>query len=438
MSYPYTKPTPRYGFRRSWNDPNTGLVGSGPGRPLRTYITDAEVGLPQKVSGFGDSAETPISSGIFNIGPASIFSRGVFTPDPPWATPRYIASQPDGFNGLGGCLSCGGLGAFGAIPTCDANALISWIVDRLGKVPPFSSLPNLEVCVLGKCTGINVKKEALNAVTKGLTALGDAKLNDIIAYAEKGASALKGYMATNIIPTLVKNIKAALPSGIASYIPVTDVMLINLFNKFADEMVSWAQNCKSGIDQSNLLTMSASIGQYPMCRDPSSDPDGDGWGWENGKSCKVSSFPFCKSASDPDGDGWGWENGKSCVVPSTISADDAAVQALTYAQDVSIKPFDMTRASKIDVSQLSTIAAEQANCAAAGGEWYPGGAECDVPAGGGAIYNCRAPVTTTEKRYYCVPAGTSGAVSIDTGSSDSNLPLILGAAAIVALFLFMR
>ena len=26
---------------------------------------------------------------------------------------------------------------------------------------------------------------------------------------------------------------------------------------------------------------------YPKCVEPSSDPDGDGWGWENGKSCRV-------------------------------------------------------------------------------------------------------------------------------------------------------
>jgi hypothetical protein len=48
------------------------------------------------------------------------------------------------------------------------------------------------------------------------------------------------------------------------------------------------------------------------------DPDGDGWGWENGKSCVIptnSGTPFCQNPnSDPDGDGWGWENGRSCLV----------------------------------------------------------------------------------------------------------------------------
>jgi len=73
------------------------------------------------------------------------------------------------------------------------------------------------------------------------------------------------------------------------------------------------------------------------------DPDGDGYGYENGKSClvgviaddgaesqpdSVTMFPACTSdATDPDGDGYGYENGKSCLVASTddtgVSDDDA-------------------------------------------------------------------------------------------------------------------
>ena len=109
---------------------------------------------------------------------------------------------------------------------------------------------------------------------------------------------------------------------------------------------------------------------WPTCASAASDPDGDGWGWENNQSCVVAAtnnnqcnwygtyyplcvnagsdwgwennqscvsraacatvpnglpttgsssssaqFPNCVSAaSDPDGDGWGWENGRSCVV----------------------------------------------------------------------------------------------------------------------------
>ncbi|MEV6204500.1 cellulase family glycosylhydrolase [Streptomyces sp. NPDC051771] len=81
---------------------------------------------------------------------------------------------------------------------------------------------------------------------------------------------------------------------------------------------------------------------YPYCVNGSaSDPDGDGWGWENNRSCVVrgssadtgsgggstggtapNGYPYCANgtASDPDGDGWGWENNRSCVVRGS-SAD---------------------------------------------------------------------------------------------------------------------
>ncbi|MEW2551528.1 cellulase family glycosylhydrolase [Streptomyces zhihengii] len=71
---------------------------------------------------------------------------------------------------------------------------------------------------------------------------------------------------------------------------------------------------------------------YPYCANGgATDPDGDGWGWENSRSCVVrgsaadggsgggtapNGYPYCANggATDPDGDGWGWENSRSCVV----------------------------------------------------------------------------------------------------------------------------
>lgn len=50
-----------------------------------------------------------------------------------------------------------------------------------------------------------------------------------------------------------------------------------------------------------------------ICQNINSDPDGDGYGWENEKSCIV--VVHCQSgASDADGDGFGWENNRSCIV----------------------------------------------------------------------------------------------------------------------------
>ncbi len=86
----------------------------------------------------------------------------------------------------------------------------------------------------------------------------------------------------------------------------------------------------------------------PDCSSSNSDPDGDGWGWENNASCRVTSSstgnsnnsnsaqvdtntstqpattsngtPVCTTtASDDNGDGWGFENGESCIVTSATS-----------------------------------------------------------------------------------------------------------------------
>ncbi|WEF34271.1 cellulase family glycosylhydrolase [Pseudoduganella chitinolytica] len=65
-----------------------------------------------------------------------------------------------------------------------------------------------------------------------------------------------------------------------------------------------------------LLTVAGQASALPTCASAGSDPDGDGWGWENNQSCKVApAATHCASAaSDPDGDGWGWEGGMSCKV----------------------------------------------------------------------------------------------------------------------------
>ncbi len=56
---------------------------------------------------------------------------------------------------------------------------------------------------------------------------------------------------------------------------------------------------------------------------PESDIDGDGWGWDGQKGCRVGGeveddgfgiSENCPPESDPDGDGWGWDGQKGCRV----------------------------------------------------------------------------------------------------------------------------
>ncbi len=52
----------------------------------------------------------------------------------------------------------------------------------------------------------------------------------------------------------------------------------------------------------------------PTCSSAVSDPDGDGWGFENGASCQFSEgHPPCSANAVVNGN-WGYENGKSCIV----------------------------------------------------------------------------------------------------------------------------
>ena len=88
----------------------------------------------------------------------------------------------------------------------------------------------------------------------------------------------------------------------------------------------------------------------PRCNRFNSDPDGDGYGWENGQSCRVGSQnvvdvgnnqndddddqgaaspqqnhssgrAYCINAAsaDSDGDGYGWENNETCIVRNSAA-----------------------------------------------------------------------------------------------------------------------
>ena len=136
-------------------------------------------------------------------------------------------------------------------------------------------------------------------------------------------------------------------SGNSSNLASLDI--VQNFN--AANLTSWGQtllNSANGIaNTSNIATVytggggnngggSSSCGThngYPVCCDASSDPDGDGWGWENSQSCVVTSqtgggssagtcdwygsiYPVCQNTQS----GWGWENNQSCISQSTCNS----------------------------------------------------------------------------------------------------------------------
>ena len=76
---------------------------------------------------------------------------------------------------------------------------------------------------------------------------------------------------------------------------------------------------------------SASAQSAPQCSSAATDPDGDGWGYEHGRSCRTpttsagdrtvqSTHPSCTAAAINNGGGWGWENNRSCRYTASSSA----------------------------------------------------------------------------------------------------------------------
>ncbi len=78
-----------------------------------------------------------------------------------------------------------------------------------------------------------------------------------------------------------------------------------------------------------LLSLTQTGVAAPLCSDHNADPDLDGWGWENGSSCRVisSAVPSPSTAQScvdtaPIGDGWGWDGVSSCLVDAPLAALD--------------------------------------------------------------------------------------------------------------------
>lgn len=138
-----------------------------------------------------------------------------------------------------------------------------------------------------------------------------------------------------------------------------------------------------GWENNMSCVVKASSTGYRTCVSAASDPDKDGWGWENNRSCivKTSSagYPYCTSpASDPDKDGWGWENNRSCMVPSgasgstngscaNIEGTASTMAALAVAAAMELKRWQPTKDFAIvkvnNTETLQLTATGKARCA---------------------------------------------------------------------------
>lgn len=403
MSYPYTKPVPRYGFRRRWGDPHRGLVGSGPGRPMRRYATDPEVGLPQLGPGLtslGASPETPFNEGIFTMGPEQGFSRGVFTPDPPWATPRYIASTPDGVSGFG---------AFGADPKCGIPELVDKVIAQFPKLKfSLSGFAKTSAAALGLPTSFSIgpSPEIIEPIVYGLVGQAGENLG---ALADKGSGYIAGQLASRVSGPITQKILATqVPDNLkGAAAGIIGKLVDDTLRKQLYRVGEIIRDC-AGVEKP-----AAAGAPGPGCY---CQPDGS--------VCQDDTWCYSRACQ-----------GGKCVNPV------AKLKFLIAKKIVPPPPVKLVGMSdralqKFAAKHLTTVQAAMNKCWDSGGEWYPGGAMCDINPVTKRLENCRAPYppTYSGKKYNCVPAGTPGGQS-RSAAAGSAIPLILGAAAIAALVL---
>jgi len=115
---------------------------------------------------------------------------------------------------------------------------------------------------------------------------------------------------------------------------------------------------------------SALMTDYPKCLYTWSDPERDGWGWENNRTCIVEAyFPTCQTTtSDPDRDGWGWENNRNCKVRTTTYTAPTYT-APTYTAPTYTAPTSSTCSNQEGV--YATMAALAVSAAMEMKRWQP-------------------------------------------------------------------
>jgi len=126
-----------------------------------------------------------------------------------------------------------------------------------------------------------------------------------------------------------------------------------------------------------------------ICSSSLSDADGDGFGYEGGKSCDITSrskpFPICVSInSHADSNGFGYESGKSCIIVDGISLDVASPEDSPGADNTSVPVANRPARTSSTAAYTPTVVNGKNVCASTlsdddyDGYGYEGGQSCVV------------------------------------------------------------
>jgi len=173
-----------------------------------------------------------------------------------------------------------------------------------------------------------------------------------------------------------------------------------------------------------------------VCTDPSSDTDGDGWGFENGVSCTVGTAGFETPGDciDLDGDGWGWNGTSSC---QTSTTSDSVASSTATAQSGACIDDDgdgwgwngtasCQTTNAIEIVAPTTTAQSGACIDDDGDGWgWDGTGSCQITATSNTLANAVATAPATASSGPCIDDdgdgwGWNGIASCQTNASSDS------------------
>ena len=107
----------------------------------------------------------------------------------------------------------------------------------------------------------------------------------------------------------------------------------------------------------SILSSPLQAQNHPVCQ-TNSDIDGDGWGWENNRSCRVASNPAQSGTLciDSDGDGYGWDGSQTCIVSANTGSSNEATNNRCIDTDGDGFGWDGTRTCLVTPASNNTSA----------------------------------------------------------------------------------
>jgi len=179
--------------------------------------------------------------------------------------------------------------------------------------------------------------------------------------------------------------------------------------------------------------------QHPNCSSASSDADGDGYGFENGRTCEVvasapatgpaaSGLPNCQSGSDPDGDGYGFEGGRSCQVYPPIQPVPTAsgLPVCQSGSDPDGDGFGFERGRSCEVNALGQSGGSSSSSASTSGLPSCQSAGSDPDGDGYGFENGRSCDATSSASQ---PAAQPAAQPVVQATTDSGLTVCQSTAS---------